>query len=340
METNITVIDFDVELAKQILSGQKKGCFVTRSGYPAAINSLNCVNCQIIGHKISYTVICGDHSYVYSCFENGLVSNDDTKNQYDLMIQVDEAEIAQACKYKDGDILVSDWSGSSVIYIYRENEFGDPLACYCACGLNSNIIYIKKYARTDCGDLIKDIVAKTIRQATTAERMAFIDKMKAYTKKFAFVSKYFDAKEKEYAKEICLMPIELDGKLQPQQMVDLKNGDVIYYKDKFQELIYIYRANDDNNLFKYYASVYFEPNSPVFGAGSITPNKSSEIRRANAQEINFLVKQVIANKSICHDLASKGLFAVKVSVGKCNVDLSQHEYYTILKDSHNGQQTT
>lgn len=54
METNITVIDFDIELAKQILSGQKKGCFVTRSGYPAAINALDCANCEIPGHHISY----------------------------------------------------------------------------------------------------------------------------------------------------------------------------------------------------------------------------------------------------------------------------------------------
>lgn len=338
METNITVIDFDIELAKQILSGQKKGCFVTRGGYPAAINALDCANCEIPGHHISYTVI-NDRSFVFNCYGNGLISSDGDKNQYDLMIQVDEAVEARTV-YKDCDILTL--PEDMLVYFYCANPDNDPLKWHCCTILGGNgIDFSQKGFYEESTETFKSAKRRTVRFATEDERKELLSKFSEVFDAIVEVNRRL--KNIQIHQEPQQMnSVQACGKAveQTQPANEFKNGDVIYYKDKFQELIYIYRANDDNNLFKYHASVYFEPNSPVFGAGSITPNKSSEIRRANEQEINFLVKQVIANKSICHDLASKGLFAVKVSVGECNVDLSQHEYYTILKDSHNGQQTT
>lgn len=329
METNITVIDFDIELAKQILSGQKKGCFVTRGGYPAAINALDCANCEIPGHHISYTVIKDDRSFVFNCYGNGLISADGDKNLYDLMIQIDEAVEARTV-YKDCDILTL--PEDMLVYFYRANPDNDPLKWHCCTILGGNgIDFSQKGFYEENTETFKSAKRRTVRFATEDERKELLSKF----------SKEFDAIVDVNRR---LKNIQTQQEPQPQPMVDFKNGDVVYCKDKFREVIYIYCENDENNLYKCHAAVYFEPNTPVFGPGCITPNKSFdslvEIRQANEQEISFLVKRIIGNRSLCKDLASKGLFAVKVSVGEYKVDLSQHEYYTILKDSHNGQQTT
>lgn len=338
METNITVIDFDIELAKQIVSGQKKGCFVTRGGYPAAINALDCANCEIPGHHISYTVIKDDRSFVFNCYGNGLISADGDKNLYDLMIQIDEAVEARTV-YKDCDILTL--PEDMLVYFYRANPDNDPLKWHCCTILGGNgIDFSQKGFYEESTETFKSAKRRTVRLATEDERKELLSKFSKEFDAIAEVNRRFKNIQAQQEPQQA-NSVQACGKPEPQPANELKNGDVVYYKDKFREIIYIYCANDDNNLFKCHASVYFEPNTPVFGPNvNIVPNDSSVIRRANKQEINFLAKQIIANKSICHELASKGLFAVKVSVGDSHTRLTFHEYYTILRDSHNGQQTT